>query len=350
MITGEDLSLGNIEEIGVVGYPGMIGGATTELDHQIDCWIKMGLKVHLCYPYAIMDVNCWKMKMIQRGCIVHKPRDWKSLDGVHVISFCNKAFLEDIRSIKKYARTTTFVNCMTWNFPEEIEAQKEGLIDMHLYQTEEQFDKVSLALRNTSNYRAMKFSPYFREKDFSELKKKNNDTFKIGRISRGSPEKYGNDQFYIYENIKSPIPKKGIILGWEKKVQEKYKDPPSAWIKCYKQREITQQEFYENCDVLVMQTETTENLPRVGMEAMASKTLLIVDNRGGWTDLVEHGKTGWLCDNKEDFIKYASRSAYNVEERENMNEAALKKLRNTWGMEVSMRSWDKVFKKMKEIR
>ena len=42
---------------------------------------------------------------------------------------------------------------------------------------------------------------------------------------------------------------------------------------------------------------------------MASGSVLIVDNRGGWRQMVEHGKTGWLCGSERDFIYYASKSA-----------------------------------------
>ena len=131
-----------IKELCIIGHPSKIGGADTELDHQIRCWQKMGITVHICHT-SYVDNNCKKMKMEERDCIYHISEDWKSLTGMHTISFCNGEFLKNLIKIKKYAKTTTFVNCMTWNFKKEIEAKERGLIDFHLYQTKEQFEKVS---------------------------------------------------------------------------------------------------------------------------------------------------------------------------------------------------------------
>lgn len=38
--------------------------------------------------------------------------------------------------------------------------------------------------------------------------------------------------------------------------------------------------------------------------------------------MVEHGKTGWLCDHERDFIYYASKMAYEPNQRADMAEAA----------------------------
>jgi len=48
---------------------------------------------------------------------------------------------------------------------------------------------------------------------------------------------------------------------------------------------------------------------------MASGSVLIVDDRGGWRQMIEHGKTGFLCQHERDFIYYASKMAYEPELR-----------------------------------
>ena len=55
---------------------------------------------------------------------------------------------------------------------------------------------------------------------------------------------------------------------------------------------------------------------------MASGSVLIVDNRGGWRQMVEHGKTGWRCGSERDFIYYASKMACEPNLRDDMAEAA----------------------------
>ena len=64
-----------MEEICVIGYPSHIGGADTELDHQIHVWQSLGLKVHLFHT-GPLDENLKAMKLEERGCVVHTPCDW----------------------------------------------------------------------------------------------------------------------------------------------------------------------------------------------------------------------------------------------------------------------------------
>ncbi len=117
-----------IDELCVIGHPSRLGGADTELDHQIRCWAAMGIRVHICHT-GPLDANLRGMELQDRGCVLHESRDWPSLEGLHCISYCNGEFLQNLPEIKKYARSTTFVNCMTWNFEAEIKMQAEGHID-----------------------------------------------------------------------------------------------------------------------------------------------------------------------------------------------------------------------------
>lgn len=48
-----------------------------------------------------------------------------------------------------------------------------------------------------------------------------------------------------------------------------------------------------------------ENWPRIGLEAMACGVPLVVDKSGGWPEMIEHLKTGCLCNSPADFAHYA---------------------------------------------
>jgi len=334
-----------IDEICVIGHPSRLGGADTELDHQISCWIDMGIKVHICPTYK-PDYNQMNLKLKERGCIYHQPRDWPSLYGMHCISFCNGEFLAALPDIKKYAKTTTFVNCMTWNFDKEIEMTDLGLIDFHLYQTDHAMYKVSQKLKKYTSYKPLRFNPYFDSADFPFLYDRENDNFRFGRISRGDADKFNKSQLWIYETMTAPLPKYGIILGWDHRAEKKFGTIPSSYIKTLKEGEISQQEFYSICDVIIMTTDTFENLPRVGFEAMASGVVLVVDNKGGWQLQVEEGKTGWLCNNDSEFVYKASRIAFEHQERQDMAFRANELLKDKWGKQSAMDSWEMVFKEI----
>lgn len=308
----------------------------------------MGIKVHICHT-GIIDENLKAMKMDERGCILHNPRDWKSVEGLHCVSFCNGEFLSNLPEIKKHAKSTTFVNCMTWNFPKEIEMQQKGLIDFHLYQTHHAFEKVSRQLRAFPGYKPLMFTPYFHTEDFPYYDSRPRDSFRFGRISRGDADKYGSRQLWIYETMTAPVPKEGIILGWDSRASKKFNKQPDSYIKTYPEGGITQQEFYKTCEAIIMTTDTFENLPRVGFEAMASGSILVVDNKGGWKLQVADGETGWLCRDDREFVYKASRTAFEPSERDRFRVAARETLEKWWGIKASSQSWEKVFQQWENL-
>jgi len=129
------------------------------------------------------------------------------------------------------------------------------------------------------------------------------------------------DQLYIYETMVAPVPKQGIILGYDKRSESKIGVPPD-WIRTFPGNGISQQEFYAHCQCVIQKADTYENWPRMGMEAMSSGSVLIVDDRGGWKEMIKHGETGWLCKDNRDFIYYSSRMGFEREEREKMAKRA----------------------------
>lgn len=331
-----------IDRLCVIGHPSRLGGADTELDHQLRCWLRMGIEVHLCHTGQVDD-GLRTMGYEQMGCVYHEPRDWASLDGLHCISFCNGEYLRHLPEIRQFARTTTFVNCMTWNFDLEIEQQREGRIDFHLYQTRHAFERVSVKLQAFDGYRPLFFKPYFHASEFPYIDDRPRDRFRFGRISRDDGDKFGGRQLWIYETMTAPVLKQGVILGWGPNAQKKFGTSPPDYIQAIPPGGLSQRAFYAECEAIIMTTDTFENLPRVGFEAMASGSILVVDNKAGWALQVEDGVTGWLCRDDREFVYKASRCAFEHEERERMRIAARERLEREWGFEAAARSWEQVF-------
>lgn len=82
---------------------------------------------------------------------------------------------------------------------------------------------------------------------------------------------------------------------------------------------------------------------------MASGSVLVVDKRGGWEQMVEHGKTGWLCESPGDFIAYASKMAWEPHYREDMAAAARERGLALGGMDASLESWKAVFESIEQL-
>lgn len=331
-----------MDAIYVIGFPSRVGGADTELDHQIRCWQALGLRVHLI-PTGRLDAHLRALGMEERGCIVHAPRDWRACRGGHVISYCNGEFLQHLREIKDLARSTTFVNCMTWLFDAEKQAHQQGLIDHFLYQTEHARLRVQDELVGLNpRFRWHLVRPYFHAEEFPFVTHRPQERFHFGRISRDDADKFHPAQLWVYETMVAPVLKSGIILGINDRVRQKIGQEPN-WIRGYPAGGITAQALYAHAECIIQMSDTYENLPRIGFEAMASGSLLIVDDRGGWRELVQHKQTGFLCRDQREFVYYASRAAFEPAERRHMATAARDWLDSTWGLAEAQQAWSGFF-------
>lgn len=332
-------------EIYVIGFPSKVGGADTELDHQIRIWQKIGLQVHLVHTGEI-DQNLRNMKMEERGCIIHEPRKWSDCKGKVVISYCNGEFLTNLKTIREYAKKILWVNCMCWTFPLEIEAHRQGLIDWFIYQTDHARLKVEPALKNVnSNFNYIKIDPYFHHDSFPFIKNRKEDKFYFGRVSRADADKFHKDSIFIYEKMIAPVLKEGLLLGVNNDVRNKLGSIPD-WIKCYDAGQMLTQDAYKKIECFISPNGNYENLPRVAFEAMSSGSLLVVDNIGGWTEQVKHKETGFLCNNSNEFIYYSTRAAYDERERKEMIQNSRDWLDTTWGEERSREQWKSFFNRI----
>lgn len=93
-------------------------------------------------------------------------------------------------------------------------------------------------------------------------------------------------------------------------------------------------EAYANMDIFVFPSET-DAFGNVVQEANASGAPAIVANSGGPKFIVRHGKTGFVCEKFEDYVKYSLELMDNREKLLRMKEAS---------REFALsRSWDSVF-------
>jgi glycosyltransferase involved in cell wall biosynthesis len=285
--------------------------------------------------------------MISLGVTVHPAHDFSMVQPDDpVFGFCNAEFLNRLPEIRRQTRRTVFLNCMTWLFEREKERMAEGMIGMFLYQNEEVRRNqmpVLRALNPDPEIRFLTFRPYFSSELFPFISERCDKYFGCGRISRQDADKFAANTLHIYEYFVAPKLKRAIFLGFDHRGEAKI-GKPYDWIKvAADQTQVSQQEFYRHCEIVLQPSDTTENWPRVGFEAMSSGSVLIVDNRGGWKQMVKHGVTGWLCDHERDFIYYASKMAYELGFRADMAAAAKEHGESLGGLNASMQSWRDVF-------
>ena len=331
----------------LIGYPSRVGGADTEVDHQIDVWLQLGVEVHVI-PTGDVGGVAKGIMLLERGCIVHAPYDWKACRNMHVISYCNGQFLEHLAKIKDYCLTATFVNCMTWLFPKEKEATANKLIDYEIYQRQEVMNSLFPQLAQLSPFvKAFMFKPYFRHTDFPYIpySQRKHDRFVFGRINRADSFKYHKESLRIYDDINSPVPKECILLGVNDSIAQKLgKFPP--WVRGYREGRFTQTEFYGYVDHIInpADPEHNENLPRIAFEAMSSGVVLVVDNKGGWQELVQHDRTGYLCETTADYVNYGTMLAADRKHTAELAANARDWLMQEYSMTKSMWRWESYFR------
>ena len=109
-----------MKSITVIGMPCNYGGGGTELSHQIECWVRMGINVNI-FPTGTLIEPDIKKKFEGKGIKILPTGNTSVLEGMDVISFYSKPFLDKVADYKKVARSVTFVNCMTFSFVKERE-------------------------------------------------------------------------------------------------------------------------------------------------------------------------------------------------------------------------------------
>lgn len=170
-----------VKRIFVHGFPGLYGGASTELHHQIVAWKHMGLEVHLIPSSDTYKDEPLYNEMVEMGVKVHEAEEWSALQpGDPVLGFCNAEFLENLKNIRKHTRRTVFVNCMTWLFEKERAAMSEGLISMFLYQNDvvrERHESELRCLNRDPVIRFLAFKPYFDSARFPFVRERSSEFF-----------------------------------------------------------------------------------------------------------------------------------------------------------------------------
>jgi len=330
----------------IVGFPSLYGGAGTELHHQILLWVKAFpyMELHIVPTMTGYQNEPLYESMVKLGVTIHDTMDFSMITWDDaVINFCSRLFLESVEQIYQKTRKILWVNCMSYVFPMEQEKAGQNYISHYLYQRDAIMQESGKQLRGLgSTGKFMRFLPYFADSTCEYIVKEDEFT-NIGRISRQDADKFHAQTLHIYEYITSPKWKRGHFLGFGEKAMQKIGAPPS-WVRLYaNQNAMPVHEFYKTVDFIVQPTDTLENWPRIGMEAMCSGKPLVVDNRGGWQQMIEHKKTGFLCDNVRDFIYWGTRLSYEPSMREDIASNARESIRSMTGFSQSADSWERVF-------
>ncbi len=309
------------DHVFVCGYPGELGGANTELWHTVKLWRRIGWGVTLIPTWKAEGP--WRDRLQQIGCrtVGSNPDDLQNVPGLAggvVVSMCNTKFLAAAWRFRELGCRIVWVGCMNWLFPEErLHYRRCGVFDRHVFQSRYQHDQLVPQLRRFGYDNAqgclVRGALAFEEFPFQPLPHAAAEIFTIGRISRAAADKYSPRTWEIYAKV--PHPLRARVLGWAEEVRVRL-GPPPPFAECLPATAHTPQEFLATLQAMVHAGgQAVENWPRVGLEAMAAGVPVVAENRGGWREMIDHGRTGYLCDTDDQFAYYTARLAYDEPHR-----------------------------------
>jgi len=216
-----------LEPIFVLGYPGHLGGACTELWHTVKLWRRFGLGVTLIPTWSAPE-PVWLQKTNAIGCVTRRanpnlgkskdePRgsadvplkDIDGLPGAIIVSFCNDQFLPHIDQFRQLNCRIVWVNCMNWLHPMERKLYALfGPFDAYMFQSKHQYRTLGGQLSGFGVTRKhMHHIPGYLDAEeftFDPRPHAEGEEFVIGRMSRAAPDKFSTTTWPIIERVDYP--------------------------------------------------------------------------------------------------------------------------------------------------
>jgi len=289
----------------VFGYPSAVGGASTELWHLLKLWRRHDCAVTVIPTWSIP--TGWRERVDALGCetLTMRANDVALPDGSIAVALCNAPFLAAVPRLQNCR--LVYLPCMTYlNDPLESQTCRDnGPLAAYVFQSRFQRDTLlpGLAEAGVPQNRCHVIPGAF---DAGELpyqpRHRNGVPFCFGRLSRPDPRKFRADWWAICEAGRGRVIQRPMVcrtMGWHRMVERKC-GPAPVWCETLPKAAESSADFLRSLDCLVQLGDVAENWPRVGLEAMAAGVPIVADNRGGWREMIESGRSGLLVDDPEE--------------------------------------------------
>lgn len=166
--------------------------------------------------------------------------------------------------------------------------------------------------------------------------------FTVGRLSRAAIAKYSTNTWRIIDRVNYPA-KKYRVMGFSDDVRRQIGEPP-AWAETLPPGAMASAEFFRGLHCYCqLNGGDEENWPRAGLEAMSAGVPIVVEARGGWTEMLEHGITGFVCRSDQELAHAIARLAWDEKFRLAIAARARKALGKLADPQKILAGWKKLF-------
>ena len=357
------------------GWPSNVGGASTRLAHLL-CLLAPHYDITVVPPGpSVLRDRPWVDFMEGLGV---KCRLWRQLparlDG-WAVAMCYAKFLRQGLAVelKRRGLRVAWSNDMMWHFPLELGTLFAGAIDAVLYVSPLQRAALEPGYRRalqaapdleepeamegvivppgghrlrwamTDNYIDPDWFP-FRDRFRRGLK---HSRLTVGRLSRADPAKFPDKFPESYESLGLAHPR-FRVMGWSARLAKQYRHHSFGpeWELLLESQE-DQADFLRSLDLYVYAVgpHFKESWGRAVVEAMLTGAVPIVQGGAGHVEnLLVHGESGFLCQDKNGFGEYARLLQNDPERRQAMSHRAHQWAAAQWCRpEAHLALWRRVF-------
>lgn len=310
----------------VIGNLGDVGGARTELWHSLRLWRRGGIGVTL---WTVEEPSGeWRHRACDLGVRVEPCSDGGGIpSGALVAGWCESMFWILHDRLKAKGCRTVWVGCMTEpSITEWIERQTA---DVHVYQSVYQHGVMAEWHRkHTSQEPPARLIRGAFDLDLYPWRPKSRDpdgTFTVGMLARDDSRKWPATLWDDYGRI-GHAGLRARVMGVGPDAA-RLVGPLPSWAEMLPPGAEPSVSFIRSLDCMVIPpVAVAENWPRVGLEAAAVGVPLVVEDRGGWREMIAHGETGFLYQNIDAMARYAERLGHDEPFRRWVIESAREEL------------------------
>lgn len=357
------------------GWPSNVGGASTRLAHLL-CLLAPHYHITVVPPGpAVLRDRPWVDFIEGLGC---RCMTWRQLPARlegWAVAMCYAKFLRQGLAVEAKCRglKVAWSNDMMWHFPLELGTVFSGAVDAVMYVSPAQraalepgYRRAMLAAPDmdepealegvvtarggkrlrwvmTDNYIDPHWFP-FRDRFRRGLKR---SRLVAGRLSRADPQKFPDNFPETYEKLGLRRPR-FRVMGWSAALAKKFKEHTFGpdWELLMEAQE-DQADFLRSLDLYVYAVgpRLKESWGRAVVEAMLTGAVPIVQGGAGHMEkLLVHGESGFLCQDENEFGKYARLLQDDPERRREMSRRAHEWAVKSWCCpEYHLALWRRLF-------